>query len=251
MRVKNVSGSTKVYSGQTLDNNQEHDIAAIELTNWQSDDDVIADASSGNLLIGDGSVYKTPGAQAISFLLGVDTTPKDQTGRPIFRSATTIEGWHYQLLSIEISTSKYQGYYNADENGTDIGFVTHKMYKQDGTEITSSADEALAVKTSVWIRPTHSYEVIGAIFGQSAPPSTDMRMFVTGLPGVYNVKFSRGGINLKHAGSGTYQMVDGRSSKYLAYVSQVPDANSFKFTILHDEGVAHSFQVSLEIFKSP
>lgn len=251
MRVKNVSGNTKVYVGQTLENNQTYDLSINEIYNWQINDLVFTDLNSGALLIGDQNEYKPEGSQAINFLLNIDTSPKDPSGRSIIRNASTNNGWHYQLFSVEITTSKYNGYYSTDDNGSDPGFITHKIYKSDGTEITSQDDEALAIKTVFWFRPTFDYEIIGAIFGQSQPPITNVRLFATGLPGVADIKFSRGGINLKHAGSGTYQMVDGRSSKQLNYIPQLPDANSFKFTTFHDEGLMHSFQISFEIFKSP
>lgn len=250
MRVKNVSGATKVYVGQSLTNNQEYDIPANERYRWQADDTVIVDVASGALLVGDGSSYKTAGASATNYLLGIDTTPKDISGRNIYRQAATVDGWHYQLLSTEITTAKKDGFFSQEEDGTSLGFVTHKIYDANDAEITDAANEGQAVKTVVWVKPTHSYEIIGAVFGQKDVPTSDIRLWVTGLPGIANVKFARGGMNLKHAGSGTYQLADGRASKYLAYNAQAPDANAFKVTIKHPQGTQHSFQLSLEVYKA-
>jgi hypothetical protein len=86
MRVKNVSGSTKVYCGQTITNNQEYDIEANEIWKWQSDSSVITDISSLILLIGDGVNYKSDSVSAINYLLGVETSPKDSAGVPLTRS---------------------------------------------------------------------------------------------------------------------------------------------------------------------
>lgn len=177
--------------------------------------------------------------------------PKDVTNRLIVRPAATISGWHYQVFTVGITTSKYGGYYCKDEDGTDITFASHKIYDSNGDEITSSANEANAVKTCVWFRPNHDYEIIGARYAQAEAPSTDVRVWVIGLPGVANVKFSRGGINLKHVGAGTISMADGRAAKYLQYNALSADANSFKLTFRHDAGVQHECQVSFELFKAP
>lgn len=250
MRVKNDSGSNQTWVGQTINNQATYDIQASELHLWQADSKVLTDLGNLDLLIGDGTTYKSTSAEAINYLLGADTTPKDLSGRPIQRAAATIDGWHYQINSLEITTSDKDGYYHKDENGDDIGFVTHKIYDSNGTEITDAANEGNAVKTCVWFRPSHSYELIGAIFSQNSVPSTNMRLWVTGLPGIYNVKFGNGGINLKHLGSGTFQVADGRASKYLAYNSQAVDANSLKLTIKHDAGTQHTFQLHFELYRA-
>lgn len=251
MRVKNTKQTTDVWVGQTIASMAEYDIQAVELFKWQGDNKVISDLSSGDLLIGDGTAYKSGAANAVNFLLGSDTSPKDAAGRTIMRPAATIDGWHYQLFSVEITTADKDGFYCKDEDGNDVGFITHKIYDANGDEITDAANEGNAVKTCVWVRPTHHYEIIGAIFAQEAAPTTNIRLFATGLPGIYNIRFARGGINLRHLGVGVYQLTDGRASKYLAYNAQVADANSFKFTLLHNTGTQHTFMLNLELFKAP
>lgn len=176
---------------------------------------------------------------------------RDASGRKIHRSAITTEGYHYQLLSIEVTTADKDGFYNKDYAGTDLGYVTHKIYDASDVEITDAANEGNAVRTEVWIRPPFSYEAIGGLFSQATAPSTDIRLWVTGLPGIANIGFTTGGINLKHSGTQPYRVTDGRAPKYLAYVSGVSDANSFKLTLRHDAGVQHTFQLHLEIFKAP
>lgn len=176
---------------------------------------------------------------------------RDASGRKISRGSITIEGWHYQLLSVEVTTSKYGGFYNKDYSGNDLGFVTHKIYDASDVEITSGTNEANAVRTEVWIRPSHDFEAIGGILSQASAPSSDIRLWVTGLPGVANIKFATGGVNLKHSGTSPYRVTDGRAAKYLQYISAYPDANAFKLVLKHDAGVHHTFQLHLEIFKAP
>jgi hypothetical protein len=249
VRVKNNTQYQEIYCGQLIIPSSTYDIQPNELHIWKSTDSVVVALSNGNLLISDGSEnYKSQGAEAVQYLMGVDTAPKDPAGRPIQRMAATIEGWHYQLLSVEIETAKSGGFYCKDEAGNDLGFVTYKMLDSNGNETQVEND---CVKTRVWIRPTHNYEVIGAIFGQAEVPTEDVRLFVVGLPGVANVNFSTGGINLRYCGLGTYQLANGRASKYLGYVHQVPDANSFLFSASHNSGFKHKFQVTLEIYKAP
>lgn len=175
---------------------------------------------------------------------------RDASGRKISRPSATVDGWHYQTLDIEVTVGKYQGFYNKDSSENDIGFVTHKIYDGSNNEIISSGSEANAVRTEVLIRPTHDFEILGAIFGQHDIPSFDLRLWVIGLPGVANIKFSNGGKNLKHAGNQPFRITDGRASKYLKYVSVVPDANSFKLIFRHPTSSQHTFQISLEIFKA-
>ena len=69
MRVKNTKETSDVWCGQTLVPYQEYDLQPTEIPTWQSSDKVIADLSSGALLIGTASGYKSTPAQAVSFLL--------------------------------------------------------------------------------------------------------------------------------------------------------------------------------------
>ena len=70
MRVKNISGTTQVWVGQTLTDDQEYDIQIQDITNWQSNDKVIVDLAAETLLIGDSTAYKETPSEAIAFLMG-------------------------------------------------------------------------------------------------------------------------------------------------------------------------------------
>lgn len=249
--IHNKTGSARTYCGQEIPANNFYIIPSNLVFDFSSDDAILSDIASELIAVSkDGSTDISGVSEQIDYLKNGVQEPRDMTNRQVVRFAATIEGWHYQLLSTEITTAKKDGFFSEDEDGSSLNFVTHKIYDANGAEITDAANEGNAVKTVVWVRPAHSYEVIGAIFGQNAPPSDNIRLWVTGLPGVMNVKFARGGINLKHAGSGVYQLADGRASKHLAYVAQAPDANSFKLTFKHPAGSQHSCQVSFEIYRS-
>lgn len=70
MRVKNISGTTQIWVGQTLTDDQEYDIPVQDITNWQSNDKVIVDLAAETLLIGDSNTYKATPSEAIAFLMG-------------------------------------------------------------------------------------------------------------------------------------------------------------------------------------
>lgn len=250
--VHNKTNSAKTYSGQEVPANSYYEIPNNLVFDFATFDTLLVDIASGDVAISKDGTTDISGVSAqIDYLKNGVQEPRDPANRQVVRFAATIDGWHYQLLSTEITTAKKDGFFSEDEDGASLGFVTHKIYDTNGSEITEAQYEGNAVKTVVWVRPTHNFEIVGAIFGQNAQPTENIRLWVTGLPGIANVRFSRGGINLKHASVGAYQLADGRASKYLAYVSQVPDANSFKITVKHPTGTQHTFQVSFEIYKAP
>jgi hypothetical protein len=69
MRVKNNSGASGVWCGQTIANGEYYTIQQQELVRWQSDDAVILSLSNGALIGNDGTVDFTA-AIAVKYLLG-------------------------------------------------------------------------------------------------------------------------------------------------------------------------------------
>lgn len=250
MRVKNMSGASEVWCGQTIADGATYDLQASEIFKWQSDDDVLADLSSGDLEIGDGTTYKAPGAAAINFLLGTDAEPRDVTGRRIIRPAVTIEGWGAQFHSIGFTVGTKDSVYNKDDAGNDLGFCTLKFYDSNGTEQTTQSDiTANAVKTVLGWKPTHDYEIIGGQLNQASSPSSNIYMWAKGLPGILNVMFAQGGLNLKLCPAGNIVDFDGKASKFLPYNGGA-GTNKFDFIFKHDAGVTHELQFLIKIFKA-
>lgn len=250
--IHNKSQSTKTYAGQTVTASSFYQIPDNLIFDFSTDNNLLSDIANDVVAMSeDGNTDITGISQQIDFLKNGFVEKRDVSGRVIQRFAATIEGWHYQLLSVEIKTAKLAGFYNKDKSEVDLGFVTYKLYDANGDEIVDAQNEASAVKTVVTLRPTYSFEIVGAILGQAALPTNNLYLWVTGLPGIANIKFSNGGINLRYAGIGAYQLADGRAPKYLAYNAQVPDANSFEITAKHTAGEQHSFQLSFEVYKAP
>lgn len=69
MRVKNASGASGVWVGQTIANGAYYTIEAIEITAWKSDGAVLLSLSNGNLIGNDGTTDLSSTA-AIQLLLG-------------------------------------------------------------------------------------------------------------------------------------------------------------------------------------
>lgn len=250
--IYNKSQSSKEYQGRPIEPGNFFEIQNNLLQEYQQDINLLNDLLNGvvTMSANGATEYIGNGSGQIDFLKDNEVSPKDPSGRQIVRTSATIEGWHYQLLSTEITTSKLNGATSIDEYGSSINITTQNIYDSLGDLITTQEGEAQAVKTVVTVSPAWSYEILGAIFSQSAIPTTNIRLFATGSPGIANVKFANGGINLKHIGLGAQKIADGRASKYMQYYSQIPAANAFKITLLHDAGTQHSFQLSFETFKA-
>ncbi|MEO5348885.1 MAG: hypothetical protein H7836_04490 [Magnetococcus sp. YQC-3] len=246
--VKNASLIQKVYSGITIDPGTFYLIPANLVNEFATDSVLMSDIASGVAFISkDGNTVINDIGQQINFLVSGFQQPTDASHRPIYRIATTTEGWHYQAHCLEFTTSKINGYYNKNENGVDLGFVNHKIYKLiEGSyvQITDALEENLAVKTEINWNATHPFDIVGGKYIHNLPPSSDCYFYLLGLPGIANVHFFNGGLNLKNIASGQPVDFDGRSSKYLP--SGIPH---FRIIINHALGVVHTGQMIFELFE--
>jgi hypothetical protein len=248
MRVKNNTQNSDVWCGQTIAAVAEYDIQPIELFNWQQSDKVIADLSSGSLLIGDGTTYKPQGALAVSFLLGANTDPKDTTGRPIVRTAATKEGWRAEFHSFRITTSG--SVVSKKRNGDSTGLCTFKMIDAQGAETQVVAECVESVMT--W-EPTYDVEIIGATAMQASSPVQDVYLHVTAAPDIPaqyggSVEFSVGGINLADMGVGGVVDFDGRATKFVPY-DATNHSGKWEFRFKHSAGFIHSISIVMELFR--
>ena len=174
----------------------------------------------------------------------------DSNNIPLSRGKVTQTGWFYQEHALEINTATTGGYYNADRDGTDLGFTTYTLLDSAGDVTTTELD---ATETVVTWEPTHDIEIIGSQFYQAVAPTSDVRMYVTAVPDypapIGSVPFVEGGANLRYMGVGNILTVDGRSAKQLKYANPVPGTNKFEIRFRHDAGVQHDIQVIVEMFR--
>jgi len=71
MKVKNASGSSGVWAGQTINNGSYHTIATnIELLSWQNSGQVILDVANGKLIMNDEFSDLTDPSTGLQYLLG-------------------------------------------------------------------------------------------------------------------------------------------------------------------------------------
>lgn len=248
MRVKNNKATSDTWVGQSIEAGAEYDLEASEIFKWQTSDKVLADLTTGDLLIGDGSAYKSGAAQAVAFLMGVDTEPKDTAGRPITRGAVTEDGWHFDPEWIEVTTSTIDGFFNKSVDGADLGQCTVELFDEEDTLITTQeAADTACVKTVLTFTPTAPHQPIGASIYQKEVPAGDVRIYPRAYPGVANIIFGNGGINLRFAGTNESIKLDGRAVKTMPYY---PGVKTWEFTLLHGAGVKHPLAIFLEIFNA-
>jgi hypothetical protein len=86
MRVKNNKETSDTWAGMTIEAGASYDLQTTEISKWQSDDKVISDIGSGDLLVGDGVTYKTSSSEAIKFLMGVLPIEVRVDEQPVFSS---------------------------------------------------------------------------------------------------------------------------------------------------------------------
>jgi hypothetical protein len=177
----------------------------------------------------------------------------DTDGAVILRPKAAKAGWTYFLCPIEFTTSKLASVVSKQADNTDRSGITYKIYNSSNVEITDSADEATATKTVVDFEPSYDYEVIGGQIQQHTKPTSDIRVWVIGVPDISEAyggsKEMVGGVNLKYIDPTDKVSADGRVTKYLAY-NATYHTNKLRLIIRHDAGIQHDLLLVLEMFKA-
>lgn len=247
--IHNLSGGPKEYLGRVAQDGEFIEIVPAMKYEFSVDQDLLTDLIAGSVKISaDGSTDLAGGpALHVNYLVHEDPTPRDSAGRPIGRNAVTNEGWSYQIQAVEFTTSKLGGYYNRSVAGVDLGFITHKIFDDQGVEITDAQNEGLAVMTQMDWMVNHEIEMIGGQIFHAAPPTGDCRIWITAAPGILNINFGTGGMNMKHVSVGSRVDANGRAAKYLP--TTPPGINRFRITMKHDQGLVYTGMILFEMFK--
>lgn len=180
-------------------------------------------------------------------------SPADIDGAPLVRTKAAAPGWSLQLHSVEVKTSTVGGVYNKRVNPAtgeeiDLGFATIKLFDALGNEITDPANEEQCVHTRVDWRTTHDIELRGAAMAQSQKPNQTCRMWAVGAPGLANVFFCQGGMNLQNFDPGQFVTAEGVAAKYLSATKPIPGANTMRLIYKHAAGLKHTMQLLLYIY---
>jgi hypothetical protein len=173
-------------------------------------------------------------------LLAISSEPKDSSGRKIVRQAITEPGNHFELVSIEVRTSNSATCMKDD--GTDLGITSLVRRDVNGAVTT---DPAATVITDVHLTFPIQIQAIGAILTQKEPATSDARFFMTAYPGVLNIPFGKGGVNLALIGIGGMIDADSKAPKDLPAIPGVPH---FRIRTRHEAGLDHKFQLHMKIY---
>lgn len=181
--------------------------------------------------------------------------PSDNEDAPIVRLKAAAPGWFFQIHSVEFTTAKFGGYYSKKVNPvtgeeTDTFFCTHRIYNAAGDEITSEANQGNAVQTQVDWQVNHDMEIRGSMFTHAEKATQDCRMWVFAAPGIANVPFAIGGLNLRHLPSEEAFTAEGGTAKFLSATVPMAGINKFRLLFKHPAGFQHTGQIHFMLYKA-
>ena len=200
---------------------------------------------------------------SMTALAGVVIPERDNDGGILYGQRITHPGWQYQLTSFEITTCKLGGKTELGVDGLDQGFGVLKWYDGSGTELVQGGSETDAdfqirldtdcKKTHMDWTPTTDYQLIGGQIRQQNAPSTNVRLWVIGVPGLTpaqgGTKVFINNLNLKFLANAESVTANGRAPKDLLYNNPIPGTNTLRYQFISDSlGLQHTTQVSMEIF---
>lgn len=181
----------------------------------------------------------------------------DIDGIPFARLKASKKGWNFWAVPIEISTSTLGGsVYCKDAAGTDIAGITCKIYKADGSEITTAglldANLNQCVKTVLDFEPAFDYEMIGGALRINSNPAQDVRLWVIGAPDIPAIyggsKEFASGVNLKFMAPDSSFEIDGRVTKYVTY-SAVTHSGKLRVILKHPAGANVNLQFIIHTYR--
>lgn len=276
--IHNNSGSEKTYNGIPIADGDFYQIQPASIAAFQASQELLADLAASPqvvLMSADGSTDITGDQSAhISFLLGVDLTPRDSDNSPIQRPKTTKTGWHYEPRSIDFYTSTYQSLYNRKhdgngiDDGTDYGDAVLQFWDSSGDELTFQQSgyesetaeqfqtrlDSDCVKTTMNWQPTYDMDIIGGILMIKDAPATRAYLWVIIAPDIPDylggsVPHVAGGYNLEFFNNKDTIVVNGRGTKTVLY-DNVYNTNKFGMIVKHAAGEKIGIQFIPEHFKA-
>ena len=254
--VKNIDTVSHTYAGQVIESGASYTIQSEAERQSFANDSLLnqhiwADPALAAINNGNEDLSAVLGDKLLKGLPALI----DSDGVALSRPKITKTGWHFQLQSVDFQTSNLSSVYNADEGETDLGFASIKCFDALDNELTTQTEaDASAVRTEVYWEPTHDYEIIAASIYQNSIPTTDVRMWIIGLPDIPKnlggtVNFVHGGLNLKNLQTGQLIEIDGRTAKFMAY-DAVNHTNKFKVVLRHTAGSKYTLTFVVKLYKS-
>jgi hypothetical protein len=227
--------------------------------NLYNDQNFITDIKFNNLFISDGvTIFKTveDSQNYLDKLMDINYYSKDIDGAQIVRIKAAKKGWSYWAIPIEITTSTLgASLFLQDSTGTNIPWVTAKIYDADNNEITTAgvlnANLNQCVKTVIDFEPTFDFEIIGGSLRINSNPTQDVRLWIVGAPDIpapLGSKEFASGINLKFLSADSPLEIDGRVTKTLTY-NPVTHQGKMRIMLKHPAGTQVNMQITVQIYR--
>lgn len=252
-KIKNADTVTHTWVGQEILAGAYYTIQATQENKWANDDVLLTAIGDGLALVNDGTNDISGIANQINYLKDIQAT--DTNGIPLHREQVTTVGWNFQYHAIEFTTSLLDSVKNRTYNLTtrvfsNLGFSTIKFYNASGIELLTQTDiNTSGVITELdWVT-NYEQEIIGCHCFQAVAPASNVYLFCYGAPGIANVPFGEGGINLKHITNGAIIDIDAKSAKYMSPTLPVPGVNKFRFIFDHTAGFQHTLQIIFKLYR--
>jgi len=254
--IKNASGEAQTWHGKSFDVDDSYQLEEAEVSSWSNDSEILAAIANGDAVVNNGDSDFSDPVQGWTWLSGsvIKIGPEDSDNAPLTRLKICPTGWHMHLACFEFETSKLNSGYEKYLDGTDRNFLTMKFYNASDEELTTQQDiDSGCVKTVVDWEPTHDFEIIAGSFRQSSAPSSDVRVWVVGVPDIPpayggSVCFCCG-LNLMYYGANEGGSIDGRTAKKLVYDSE-NHTSKMRFILRHGAGVQHKIHAMMEVFEA-
>lgn len=189
-----------------------------------------------------------------NYLSNANKTYSDRDGSPLQMLKITRRGWKFFQPFFEFTTAKLGSVYSKDYTNSNTNTVTIRFFKLVGgteTKMVSPTQANLdsnCVMTQVDWKLPYNFGIIGGGVFAETQPSTNMRIWVVGAPGVANIEFLQG-CNLKLVKDAKFHN-DGRVPKLMKYDNPVAGTNVFRIIVRHNVGSKSELMPYFEIFKA-
>lgn len=180
----------------------------------------------------------------------------DTDGAAIVRTKAAKKGWSFWAVPIEITTATLATMFCQTSDGSNIPWVSCKIYDGNNNEITTpglaNINLAGCVKTVIDVEPTFDYEIIGGALRINSNPAQDIRLWIVGAPDIPaqfgGSKEFASGINLKFMAPDSSFEIDGRVTKFLQYSAQTHQGK-MRIILKHPAGVQVNMQMVIHIYR--
>lgn len=180
----------------------------------------------------------------------------DIDGAAIVRLKAAKKGWSFWAVPIEITTATLGTMFAQTSDGTNIPWISCKIYDGNNAEITTPGAANLnlltCVKTVIDFEPTFDFEIIGGALRINSNPAENIRLWIVGAPDIPaqygGSKEFASGINLKFLAPDSSFEIDGRVTKYLIY-NPATHQGKMRVILKHPAGTQVNMQLVIHLYR--